>query len=145
MFLHACFELCLKTNWYLVVNADEPIVLLEETQIILFCMIRYLSVRWGIKLSKILVFVGEKGDTDYEDLLVGLHKTLILEGSVENGSEKLVRSEDSYKREDMVPQDSPNIVTVHQSYGDAHNILQVVESFGDWHLSFVFLKSFLQM
>lgn len=69
---------------------------------------RYLSVRWGIDLSKMVVFVGEKGDTDYEDLLVGLHKTVILRGSAEYACDML-RSEDSFKREDLVPQDSPTI------------------------------------
>ncbi|KAK9167805.1 hypothetical protein Scep_002996 [Stephania cephalantha] len=95
--------------------------------------LRYLSIRWGVKLSKILVFAGEKGDSDYEDLLVGLHKTLILEGSVQKGSEKLLRSEDSYKREDVVSQGSPNIIAIHQINGESHHnvILQAVESFCD--------------
>ncbi|KAJ9676351.1 hypothetical protein PVL29_025058 [Vitis rotundifolia] len=78
--------------------------------------LRYLSVRWGIDLSKMVVFVGEKGDTDYEDLLVGLHKTIILRGLVEYGSEKLLRNEESFKREDMIPQDSPNIAFVEEGY-----------------------------
>lgn len=69
---------------------------------------RYLSVRWGIEISKMVVFVGEKGDTDYEDLLVGLHKTVILRGCAEYACEML-RSEDSFKREDWVPKDSPSI------------------------------------
>ncbi|KAF2297252.1 hypothetical protein GH714_020031 [Hevea brasiliensis] len=43
--------------------------------------LRYLSVKWGIDLSKTFVFVGEKGDTDYEELLAGLHKTIIMRGS----------------------------------------------------------------
>ncbi|GMN56471.1 hypothetical protein TIFTF001_025587 [Ficus carica] len=72
--------------------------------------LRYLSVRWGIELSKMVVFAGERGDTDNEDLLAGLQKTLILKGSVEYGSENLLRSEDGYKKEDIVPQESPNIV-----------------------------------
>lgn len=63
-----------------------------------------------------MVFVGEKGDTDYEDLLVGLHKTIILRGLVEYGSEKLLRNADSFKREDMIPQDSPNITFVEEGY-----------------------------
>ncbi|XP_071692233.1 sucrose-phosphate synthase 4 [Rutidosis leptorrhynchoides] len=71
--------------------------------------LRYLSIRWGMDLNKMCVFVGEKGDTDYEDLLVGLHKTVILEGSVEYGSEKLLRSDESFKREDMVPSENSNI------------------------------------
>lgn len=62
-----------------------------------------------------VVFVGEKGDTDYEDLLVGLHKTLILRGSVMYGSEKLLHGEDAFKR-DVVPPDSPNIAYIEESY-----------------------------
>ncbi|CAK9141977.1 unnamed protein product [Ilex paraguariensis] len=68
-----------------------------------------LSVRWGIDLSKMIVFVGERGDTDYKDLLVGIHKTVILKGSVEYASKTLLRSEDSFKREDVVPQDTHSI------------------------------------
>nr|QHZ00909.1 sucrose phosphate synthase 4 [Paeonia lactiflora] len=90
--------------------------------------LRYLSVRWGYDLSKIVVFVGERGDTDYEDLLVGLQKTLILKGAVEYGSEKLLRSEDSFKREDVVPQDSPNIVFL-EGY-EAHEISTALETLG---------------
>nr|POE58078.1 putative sucrose-phosphate synthase 4 [Quercus suber] len=90
---------------------------------------RYLSIIWGIDLSKVAVFVGEKGDTDYEDLLAGLHKTIILRGSVEHGSEKLLRSEDSFKREDVVPQDSPNITFIEESY-EAHDISAALEAVG---------------
>ncbi|CAH2073125.1 unnamed protein product [Thlaspi arvense] len=42
--------------------------------------LRYLLVRWDIDLSKMVVFVGESGDTDYEGLLGGVHKTVILKG-----------------------------------------------------------------
>ncbi|KAI3845946.1 hypothetical protein MKX03_013631 [Papaver bracteatum] len=80
--------------------------------------LRYLSVRWAIELSKMIVLVGEKGDTDHEDLLVGLHKTIILEGSVEFGSEMFVRGESSYKREDVVPPASPNIFCVKQGFSE---------------------------
>lgn len=94
------------------------------------CVIyRYLSIIWGIDLSKVAVFVGEKGDTDYEDLLAGLHKTIILRGSVEHGSEKLLRSEDSFKREDVVPRDSPNIIFTEESY-EAHDISAALEAVG---------------
>ncbi|GMY07999.1 sucrose-phosphate synthase 4 [Fagus crenata] len=92
-------------------------------------VVPYLSVRWGIDLSKVVVFVGEKGDTDYEDLLVGLHKTIILRGSVECGSKKLLRSEDGFKREDVVPQDSPNITFTEGSY-EAHDISAALEAMG---------------
>lgn len=67
-----------------------------------------------------VVFVGEKGDTDYEGLLVGLHKTVVLRNSVEYGSEMLLRSEESYKRDDVVPQDSPRIAFVEDH--QFHNI-----------------------
>lgn len=41
---------------------------------------RYLYVRWGVELTKMVVIVGESGDTDYEALLGGMHKSLILKG-----------------------------------------------------------------
>ncbi|KAL6213055.1 hypothetical protein ACLB2K_012503 [Fragaria x ananassa] len=90
--------------------------------------LRYLSVRWGTDLSKVVVFVGEKGDTDNEDLLAGLHKTLVLRGSVEYGSEKLLHSEDGFRRDDVVPQDSPNIALV-ESY-QPHDISATLEALG---------------
>lgn len=90
--------------------------------------LRYLSVRWGIDISKMCVFVGEKGDTDYEDLLIGLHKTIILSGSVEYTSEALLRSDDSFKKEDLVPQDSPSIV-ISKGY-ETHDIRSALETLG---------------
>ena len=48
----------------------------------------FLSVKWGIDLSKVVVFVGEKGDTDYEELVSDIQKTLVLKGAVEYGSER---------------------------------------------------------
>lgn len=71
--------------------------------------LRYLSVRWGVDLSSMVVFVGGKGDTDYESLLVGLHKTVILKRSVEYASEKLLHNEDSFKTDEIVPPESTNI------------------------------------
>ncbi|KAJ0025109.1 hypothetical protein Pint_07216 [Pistacia integerrima] len=78
--------------------------------------LRYLSIRWGIDLSKTVVFVGDRGDTDYENLLAGLQKTVIVRGTVDCGSENLLHGEESSKREDSVPQDSPNIALVEGSY-----------------------------
>ncbi|KAI4388871.1 hypothetical protein MLD38_001161 [Melastoma candidum] len=74
--------------------------------------LRYLSVRWGIDLSDTAVFVGDKGDTDHEYLLSGLHKSIILNGTVEFGSERLLRSNENFKRGDVVPGGSPRIATV---------------------------------
>ncbi|KAK9279174.1 hypothetical protein L1049_012852 [Liquidambar formosana] len=70
--------------------------------------LRYLYIRWGMDLSNIVVFVGECGDTDYEGLLGGVHKTVILKG-VCSSSQKL-HANRSYPLEDVVPFDSPNIV-----------------------------------
>ncbi|KAJ6693195.1 hypothetical protein OIU85_004004 [Salix viminalis] len=91
--------------------------------------LRYLSVRWGIDLSKMVVFVGGRGDTDYEDLLAGLHKTIIIRGSVEYGSEKLLHSEESFKREAVVPQGSSSICFVEENY-EAADISAALVSMG---------------
>ncbi|KAI5058997.1 hypothetical protein GOP47_0025316 [Adiantum capillus-veneris] len=72
--------------------------------------LRYLFVRWGADLSNMFVFVGETGDTDYEEQLSGIHKTIILRGCVENGCDKLLRGGYSYHREDVIPFESPHIV-----------------------------------
>eukprot|EP00262_Sarcandra_glabra_P017639 TRINITY_DN609_c0_g1_i1.p1 TRINITY_DN609_c0_g1~~TRINITY_DN609_c0_g1_i1.p1 ORF type:complete len:1023 (-),score=96.82 TRINITY_DN609_c0_g1_i1:436-3504(-) len=91
--------------------------------------LRYLSIRWGIELSKMVVFVGEKGDTDHEDLLLGLHKTLILKGSVLCGSERLLRSDDGYKKEDVVTLESPNVAFVEEGFG-RQEITSALDSLG---------------
>ncbi|XVF63478.1 hypothetical protein PTKIN_Ptkin09bG0089800 [Pterospermum kingtungense] len=90
--------------------------------------LRYLSIRWGIDLSKVVLFVGERGDTDYEDLLGGLHKTLVLKGSEEYDSEKLLRSEDNFKREDAIPQGNPNIYSTETS--EPQNIAGALDALG---------------
>ncbi|KAG8378558.1 hypothetical protein BUALT_Bualt08G0149400 [Buddleja alternifolia] len=68
--------------------------------------LRYLSVRWSIDPDKVIVFLGERGDTDYDDLLGGLHKTVILKDSVEYDSETIVHSEDGFKKDDIAILDS---------------------------------------
>lgn len=74
--------------------------------------LRYLFVRWGTDMSNMFVFVGEAGDNDYEELLSGAHKTIIVKGCVEgSGSDRLLRGSGSYYKEDMVPSDSSNIVS----------------------------------
>ncbi|KAG6523653.1 hypothetical protein ZIOFF_013518 [Zingiber officinale] len=71
--------------------------------------LRYLSMRWSIDLTKFLVIMGEKGDTDYEQLLPGIQKTVTVQGLVARGSERLLRDEDSYKKEDVVPSESHTV------------------------------------
>ncbi|WCJ34996.1 Sucrose-phosphate synthase family protein [Euphorbia peplus] len=91
--------------------------------------LRYLSIRWGIDLSKVVVFVGERGDTDYDELLAGLHKTIIIRGSVEYGSEKNLRGVDSFKREDIVPNETPNMGFVDENY-EVRDISVALETLG---------------
>ena len=69
--------------------------------------LRSLYVRWGVDLSNIVVFVGESGDTDYEGLLGGVHKTVILKGVCASNQ---LHANRTYPLTDVVPFDSPNIV-----------------------------------
>uniref|UniRef100_A0A5B7CCU8 Sucrose-phosphate synthase n=1 Tax=Davidia involucrata TaxID=16924 RepID=A0A5B7CCU8_DAVIN len=69
--------------------------------------LRYLFVRWRLNVANMYVILGETGDTDYEELISGTHKTLILKGVVEKGSEELLRTTGSYLRDDIVPGESP--------------------------------------
>ncbi|KAG9448480.1 hypothetical protein H6P81_008445 [Aristolochia fimbriata] len=72
--------------------------------------LRYLYVRWGVQLSSVVVFVGESGDSDYEGLLGGVHKTVILGGLCPSSTQSQVHANRSYALEDVVPFDSPNLI-----------------------------------
>lgn len=61
-------------------------------------------------MANMYVILGETGDTDIEELISGTHKTLIMKGVVEKGSEELLRSTGSYQREDIVPAESPLVI-----------------------------------
>lgn len=56
-----------------------------------------------------VVFVGESGDADYEGLLGGVHKTVILKGICSSSSNQ-VHANRSYPLSDVTPIDSSNIV-----------------------------------
>lgn len=56
-----------------------------------------------------VVFVGESGDTDYEGLLGGVHKTVILKGVCASNQ---LHANRNYPLSDVVAFDSPNIVQV---------------------------------
>ncbi|KAE9601782.1 hypothetical protein Lal_00040873 [Lupinus albus] len=71
--------------------------------------LRYLYVRWGFELSKMVVFVGECGDTDYEGLISGIHKSVILKGLGSSAISQLHNNR-SYPLSDVIPLDSPNTV-----------------------------------
>ncbi|KAG8636344.1 hypothetical protein MANES_16G123800v8 [Manihot esculenta] len=88
--------------------------------------LRYLYIRWGADLSKFVIFVGECGDTDYEGLLGGIHKSVILKGVGSNA--RKLHADRSYPLEDVTPFDSPNVV---QSEGcNVNDIKQSLEKLG---------------
>lgn len=89
---------------------------------------RYLSVSWSIDLSKVILFVGERGDTDYEDLLGGLHKTVILRDSAVYGSEMNMHSEEGCKKDDVVAEDSTRIAFAEGF--DVHDISKALGCLG---------------
>ncbi|XP_057769084.1 probable sucrose-phosphate synthase 1 isoform X1 [Salvia miltiorrhiza] len=70
--------------------------------------LRYLYLRWGMDLSKVVVFVGESGDTDYEEMLGGVHKSVVLSGVCSNASSQL-HANRAYPLTDVIAYDSPNI------------------------------------
>ncbi|CAK9317491.1 unnamed protein product [Citrullus colocynthis] len=69
---------------------------------------KYLYLRWGKDLTKVVVFVGESGDTDYERLIGGVHKTVILKRIGCNVSK--LHADRSYPMEHVVPFSSPKVV-----------------------------------
>ncbi|XP_043722507.1 probable sucrose-phosphate synthase 3 isoform X2 [Telopea speciosissima] len=69
--------------------------------------LRYLYVRWGLNVANMYVILGETGDADYEEMIPGTHKTIIMKGLVQKGSEELLRTSGSYMRDDIVPGESP--------------------------------------
>ncbi|KAE8651762.1 hypothetical protein Csa_005970 [Cucumis sativus] len=79
--------------------------------------LRYLFVRWRLNLSNMYVFLGEVGDTDYEEMISGTHKTIVMKGVWNKGSEELLRTSGSYARDDIVPGESPLVAFVN---GDAN-------------------------
>ncbi|GAB2216140.1 hypothetical protein Droror1_Dr00023908 [Drosera rotundifolia] len=85
---------------------------------------RYLCVRWGIDLSKMVVFIGECGDTDYEGFLGGLHKTIILKG-VGSEAANLLHTNRAYPLSHVVPIHRPNVVEVAED-ADIHVALEKV-------------------
>lgn len=69
--------------------------------------LRYLYMRWGTDLSSFVVFVGESGDTDYDGLLGGVHKTVVVKGICRDaGKLHAIRT---YPLEDVMPVDSANM------------------------------------
>lgn len=75
-------------------------------------IVRYLFVRWRLNVANMNVILGESGDTDYEELISGTHKTIIMRDMVAKNSEELLRTAGSYHRDDIVPGESPLVTYV---------------------------------
>ncbi|KAG8046989.1 hypothetical protein GUJ93_ZPchr0008g12640 [Zizania palustris] len=89
--------------------------------------LRYLYIRWGVELSNMTVVVGESGDTDYEGLLGGVHKTIVLKGSF-NAAPNQVHAARSYTLLDVVSFEKPGITSV-EGYG-SDNLKSALQQFG---------------
>ncbi|WVZ93615.1 hypothetical protein U9M48_039580 [Paspalum notatum var. saurae] len=89
--------------------------------------LRYLYIRWGVDLSNMIVIVGESGDTDYEGLLGGVHKTIILKGSF-NASPNQVHAVRSYSLQDVVSFEKPGTASV-EGYGP-DDLKSALQQFG---------------
>ncbi|GAU12334.1 hypothetical protein TSUD_252850 [Trifolium subterraneum] len=76
------------------------------------CHPMYLFVRWRLNVANMYVILGETGDTDYEEMISGTHKTIIMKGVVSKGSEELLRGPGSYQRDDVVPNESPLVAYI---------------------------------
>ena len=92
--------------------------MLNIQQLSVCYFLRYLFVRWGLNVANMFVFLGETGDTDYEELISGTHKTIIMKGVVSNGSEAILRGPGSYLREDVVPYESPLVACISETTED---------------------------
>ncbi|KAL3535914.1 hypothetical protein ACH5RR_004375 [Cinchona calisaya] len=91
--------------------------------------LRYLFLRWGMDLSKVVVFVGESGDTDYEGLLGGVHKSVILKG-VCSGASSQLHANRSYPLTDVVAFDSPNVIQITEDCSSSNELRASLEKLG---------------
>lgn len=73
--------------------------------------LRYFFARWNVDVAHMFVVVGETGDTDYEELLGGNHKTMVVKDVVQVGSESKLRAPGNYDRSDIAPLEAPNVIT----------------------------------
>ncbi|KAJ0029898.1 hypothetical protein Pint_13803 [Pistacia integerrima] len=138
----------LSTNYCYAFTVQKPGVLLRIQALrchVIFCQngtrinvipvlasrsqaLRYLYVRWGVELSKMVVFVGDSGDTDYEGLLGGVHKTIVLKRACSTVSNQ-VHANRSYPLSDVIPFDSPNIIQTTEDWAssDVRSSLEKLE------------------
>lgn len=91
--------------------------------------LRYLYLRWGVDLSEIVVFVGESGDTDYEQLLGGIHQSVILMGLCKTAN-CLLHVNRTYPLSHVLPSDNPNIVQSSEESFGSEDIRKVLGNLG---------------
>ncbi|EPS69735.1 hypothetical protein M569_05029 [Genlisea aurea] len=72
--------------------------------------LRYLHVRWGMELLNVVVFLGECGDSDYEGLHGGVHRTVVLKGGKCLEARNKIHVNRNYPLEHVVPMESPGRV-----------------------------------
>lgn len=71
-----------------------------------------------MNLSKVVVFIGESGDTDYEGFLGGVHKSVILKG-IGGSTANQLHANRIYQLADVTPTESTNIVHTPQEFSAA--------------------------
>lgn len=76
-----------------------------------------------------VVFVGESGDSDYEGLLGGVHKTIILKGICPKSMQNPIHHNRNYTVEDVAPLDSPNIIQTSDECG-TDGLISALRKFG---------------
>eukprot|EP00246_Nothoceros_aenigmaticus_P009060 TRINITY_DN24356_c0_g1_i1.p1 TRINITY_DN24356_c0_g1~~TRINITY_DN24356_c0_g1_i1.p1 ORF type:complete len:1079 (-),score=209.77 TRINITY_DN24356_c0_g1_i1:461-3697(-) len=89
---------------------------------------RYVFVRWGVELVNMFFIMGGNGDTDYEEMLSGAHKTVVLDNIVQAGSDKLLRVGSGCARDEFVSDESENLV--HLAEFTTEGIRESVRNFG---------------
>ncbi|XP_040373687.1 probable sucrose-phosphate synthase 2 isoform X2 [Rosa chinensis] len=80
------------------------------------------ALRWRLNVANMYVFLGESGDTDYEEMIAGTHKIIIMNGVVGLGSEELLRTSGSYLIDDIVPPQSLPVAIVNMQAPTADEI-----------------------
>lgn len=79
-------------------------------------------------MANMFVFLGESGDTDFEEMISGTHKTIIMKGVVVKGSEELLRTSGSYLKDDIVPPETP-LITFIDGEASADQIASALKHF----------------
>lgn len=69
-------------------------------------------------LSKVVVFIGESGDTDYEGFLGGVQKSIVLKG-IGGSTTNLLHANRIYPLSDVTPTESTNTLHTAEDFSAA--------------------------